>query len=163
MNERLSVYGFNEIGKPPNKTGLYAICARVEGGCEHVLYIGSSYTIRARVMCKNHWYRRAVSRFGSDVVYVRWMITNRMNPTEERVIRGSKPILNKHIRGTPRWRPPKNKKTSLTSILIEIPGEDALALSNIAKRLTKARGEKVHRTDVMREGLGLILNLHRKP
>ena len=57
----------------------------------------------------------------------------------------------------------KKKKLPVARILIRIPGEDALALSNIAKRLTKARGEKVHRTDLMREGYGLILNLHRKP
>lgn len=55
------------------------------------------------------------------------------------------------------------KKLPVASVLIRMSGEDAKALSDIAKALSKKNGKKVHRTDLMREGYGLIINLHRKP
>ena len=89
--DRLTQYGFNAGGDPPNRCGVYAVCA--EGQMEHLLYIGSSQHIRTRLMDKAHPWYRLRERLG-DRIYLRWHETDDWRPIESSLILTLKPPFN---------------------------------------------------------------------
>lgn len=89
--DRLTQYGFNAGGEPPNRCGVYAVC--VKGPTEHLLYIGSSQHIRSRLMDKKHPWYRLRERLGDDV-YLRWHETDDWLPIESSLILTLKPPFN---------------------------------------------------------------------
>lgn len=93
LGDVLTPYGFNSGGLAPNRPGVYAVVAKVGGGYEHLLYIGSSYNIRTRVLAKAHLYARLRGRLG-DLVYLRWHVTDEWVPVERSLILKFKPPFN---------------------------------------------------------------------
>lgn len=112
--ERLIQYGFihkqwEEEEPWPPLPGVYAISAlqmEFDGkqyaaiGSEHILYVGSSQNIRARLYNNHPWYDRLIDRFSLNdrACFVRYKVTNNYLWEERSLIRNLRPLLNIHHR-----------------------------------------------------------------
>lgn len=113
--ERLMQYGFiakqwDPDGEPwPALPGVYAISVLqlcfsdgvwTANGSEHVLYIGSSRNIQARLRNNHPWHEKIQERFFrlDQAVIVRYKVTNSFLWEERSLIRTIRPLLNIHHR-----------------------------------------------------------------
>jgi hypothetical protein len=113
--ERLLQYGFTSVqwdpeGEPwPDLPGVYSISVLQlftignlchGAGSEHVLYIGSSGNIRARLRNNHPWYQRIEKRFFDmdQNLFVRYKVTANYQWEERSLIQTIRPLLNIHHR-----------------------------------------------------------------
>ena len=94
----------------PDMPGVYSISVLQLGydgsvfyglGYEHLLYIGSSKNIRARLYNNHQWRERINQRFPylDQAVIVRYKVTDNYLWEERSLIRTLRPILNIHHNG----------------------------------------------------------------
>lgn len=84
--------------------GVYAICVtpnRINGNkvaiADYVVYIGSSASIRKRVMNNNHVYRRLINLLETWITYTMFLPCDEYCDLERRLIRKYRPRFNRHL------------------------------------------------------------------
>lgn len=92
----------SDVFGPPTCPGVYAVVVRNHemGSAEHVIYVGSSSHIRSRVSSPDHPYRIAYERFTPNaLVTLKFLVCDNYKEVERDVIKGLRPLLNKHHNG----------------------------------------------------------------
>jgi len=97
--KELKDFEISEFGKP-STSGIYAVWVRnyhYENGLDHLLYIGSTVNLHARLNNNSHPYKKAFNRL-NGIVWVSFVETACLRENEKYLINKHNPIMNRQWR-----------------------------------------------------------------